>query len=152
MHESFAKLLSELKRKYELLMEMAPQTVDTVPALTPKGGVYLFTENGKHLYAGRTKRNIGKRLKDHVGTAKDCPFAWRLAKEATGKKATYKKAGSRADLLADPSFLTTYEAAKLRIRKMEVRYVAEEDPLRQALLEIYVAVVSKAAHNDFDTH
>jgi len=35
---------------------------------------------------------------------------------------------------------------------MEVRYVGESDPLKQALLEIYVAVVTKAKFNDFDTH
>ncbi len=38
------------------------------------------------------------------------------------------------------------------IRAMEVRYVAESDPTRQALLEIYVATVTEAKYNDFDTH
>jgi hypothetical protein len=35
---------------------------------------------------------------------------------------------------------------------MKVRYVQEDDPLRQALLEIYVAIATKAKRNDFDTH
>ena len=35
---------------------------------------------------------------------------------------------------------------------MQVRYVEEIDPLRQALLEIYVAVVLKTPYNDFNTH
>jgi hypothetical protein len=35
---------------------------------------------------------------------------------------------------------------------MHVQYVHEPDPLRQALLEIYVAVVTGAKYNDFDTH
>jgi hypothetical protein len=35
---------------------------------------------------------------------------------------------------------------------MELRYVEEKDQLRQALLEIYVAVVLQTPHNDFETH
>ena len=35
---------------------------------------------------------------------------------------------------------------------MQVRYVRETDPLRQTLLEIYVAFATKAKYNDFDTH
>ncbi len=133
---------------------MPPRTISEVPSDCPIGGIYLFTENGVHLYVGRTKRRIKERLKDHVSTADDCPFAWRLAREMTGKtQASYKPRGSRKDLLAnDPDFKKAYDEAKDRIRQMEVRYVGEPEPLKQALLEIYVAVVSNAKYNDFDTH
>lgn len=43
-------------------------------------------------------------------------------------------------------------AAKSRIARMSIRYVEESDPVAQALLEIYVAVVLKAKYNDFDNH
>jgi len=132
---------------------MSPVSVDTAPPDTPKGGVYLFSEKSENLYAGRTKRRIKDRLKNHVSTGDDCPFAWRLAREATGNKtASYKREGSRKYLLSQSSFKDAYEKAKQRIRKMEVRYIDESDALKQALLEIYVAVVSEAKFNDFDTH
>ena len=35
---------------------------------------------------------------------------------------------------------------------MDLRFVDEADPIRQALLEIYVAVVLGTPYNDFDTH
>jgi hypothetical protein len=35
---------------------------------------------------------------------------------------------------------------------MELRYIEENNPLRQALLEIYVSFVLKTPYNDFDTH
>jgi len=153
MNPRFADLIESLHAKLESLISMAPVTVDTVPKDTPKGGVYLFSSAGRHLYVGRTKRSIKDRLKDHVSTADDCPFAWHLAREATNNKvASYKPEGSRKHLLSQSSFKSAYERAKQQIRKMEVRYVGEPDPLRQALLEIYVAVASKAKHNDFDTH
>lgn len=153
MNEKFKALIKGLHRKYEALMSMSPFTIDTVPSGCPVGGVYLFTENGVHLYAGRTKKSIRKRLKYHVCKADDCPFAWHLAREETGKtKASYKTEGSRKHLLAQHDFRQSYERAKARIQQMEVRYVGESDSLKQALLEIYVAVVSNAKFNDFDTH
>ena len=152
MDKKFQDIIEGLHKKYEELISMSSITVDTAPKDTPTGGVYLFSEKDRNLYVGRTKRIIRDRLKDHVSTADDCPFAWRIARERTGKKATYKIKGSRKELLKDPLFKVEYVSAKDRIRRMQVRYVGEADPLKQALLEIYVAVVSKAEHNDFDTH
>lgn len=153
MNPLFAGLIERLHSKLESLLSMAPVTVDTVPNDIPKGGVYLFSNAGSHLYVGRTKRSIKDRLKDHVSTADDCPFAWHLARKATNNKAaSYKPEGSRKDLLRQSNFKKAYESAKQQIRKMEVRYVGEPDPLKQALLEIYVAVATEAEHNDFDTH
>jgi hypothetical protein len=153
MNPQFAALIESLDSKYESLMSMAPVTVDTAPKDTPKGGVYLFSSGGRHLYVGRTKRIIKDRLKDHVSTADDCPFAWHLARETTNNNvASYKFEGSRKHLLSQSSFRNVYESAKQDIRKMEVRYVGESDPRKQALLEIYVAVATNAEHNDFDTH
>ena len=41
---------------------------------------------------------------------------------------------------------------KARIRDMNVRFVAEADPTRQALLEIYAATVLNTPYNDFENH
>lgn len=152
MNERFREFVDGLHGKYEALVAMAPVRAGEVPKATPVGGVYLFSEGGKHLYAGRTKRRIAMRIRYHFSTALDCPFAWLLAREVTGKKATYKRAGSRKALLTDSQFRAEYDRAKQRIRSMSVRYVHEPDPTRQALLEIYVAVATAARYNDFDTH
>jgi len=119
----------------------------------PVGGVYLFTEDSRHLYVGRTKRKISKRIRSHISTAKDCPFAFRLAREAVGKtQASYTGEDTRTKLLQDSAFALAYAAAKGRIRLMDVRWVGEADPVRQALLEIYVSVALWTPYNDFDTH
>lgn len=153
MDASFKTLLDGLHQKYEELIAMRPVTIETVPDDCPKGGVYLFSHRGKNLYAGRTKRKIKTRLKGHVSTADDCPFAWHLARRATGNTtARYTQEGSRKQLLSQTEFKQAYESAKMKIRTMDVRFVGESDPLRQALLEMYVAVVSGAEFNDFDTH
>ena len=152
MDARFAEIVNSLHAKYEELMAMKPVTIDTAPP-GPEGGVYLFSKNGQHLYVGRTKRRIRDRLRAHVdASADDCPFAWRLARKATGRVPAYKKEGSMKQLLSDPDFSAAYSEAKMKIREMDVRFVAEADPLKQALLEIYVAVVTAAKHNDFGTH
>ena len=152
MDKGFRRLVETLHGKCEALLAMRPVAARDIPRHTPVGGVYLFTEGSTHLYVGRTKRSIAVRIRDHFSKAPDCPFAWLLAREATGKKATYKPDGSRKALLVDPAFKAEYERAKDRIREMSVRYVHEPDPTRQALLEIYVAVTTGARYNDFDTH
>ena len=152
MHPDYLAVSDQLDAKYRALMAMEPIVAEEVPRDTPEGGIYLFSENGVHLYAGRTKRRLGVRIRSHFGTAVDCPFAWLLARERTGFRATYTKKGSRKELLARPEFLAIYNECKQRIRRMQVRFVAEPEPLRQALLEIYTAIASGAKHNDFETH
>jgi hypothetical protein len=42
--------------------------------------------------------------------------------------------------------------AKARLAELDLRFVEEADPVRQALLEIYVAVVLETPYNDFENH
>lgn len=152
MNKRFRDLVDSLESKCQALLTMRPVIAKNVPNDTPVGGVYLFSEGLTHLYAGRTKRRIAVRIRNHFSTAIDCPFAWMLSREATSKTPTYTREGSRKALLADATFKAEYERAKNRIRRMDVRYVHEPDPVRQALLEIYVALATDAKYNDFDTH
>ena len=153
MNEEFKKHINGLDEQLRQLLQMAPLTLEQPIRNSPKGGVYLFSENGVHLYVGRTKRHFAVRLKGHINTATDCPFAFRIARKETGfTESAYSGDGTRKKLLANADFVNAYEAAKRRIKKMEVRWIQEPDPTRQALLEIYVSVVLKTPFNDFDTH
>lgn len=51
-----------------------------------------------------------------------------------------------------PAFSDAFLAQKARLRTMSIRGVAEEGPIRQALLEIYVSIALETSYNDFDTH
>jgi hypothetical protein len=66
--------------------------------------------------------------------------------------AAYSKKGSRAAMSVEPIFAEAFTQAKARVRAMDLRFVEESDPLRQALLEIYVSIVLGTKYNDFDTH
>lgn len=134
---------------------MTPVTVANLPLDAPQSGIYLFSENGQHLYVGRTN-TIRKRLQNHCRPSSghnSATFAFRLARQITGQTiATYTGQGSRTHLENDPAFGPVFIAQKARVRSMDVRYVSEPDPMRQALLEMYVSVSLQTPHNDFDNH
>ncbi len=156
MDKAFLAFTEALHPKFAALMKVAPVTTGILPSEIRGAGVYLFSENGRHLYVGRT-RNVRRRYSQHTrdGTGhNNAPFAFKLAREATGiLKSTYKSDGtSRPNLMLNPEFSAAFNDALKRMRAMEFRFVEEADPTRQCLLEIYVSVVCGSPYNDFDTH
>ncbi len=155
MDPRFAEVVATLDPAFRRLLAMDPAIAASLPNHMPKAGVYLFSEGLRHLYVGRSN-DIRRRLGRHSrpgATHRMAAFAFRLARETTGRlHATYKKEGSRSTLMEDPEFRSAFEAAKARIRRMHVRFVDEPDPVRQAILEVYVAVALQTPYNDFDTH
>lgn len=154
MNPEFSALTSGLDPAFRRLMEEKPQKPLKLAA-PPEAGVYVLSEAAKHLYVGRSNR-LKKRLSNHCregATERMAAFAFRLAREATGlTKATYRPEGSRKELMKNPAFMRAFEKAKARIRAMDVRLVEEPHPIRQCLLEVYVAVSLGTPYNDFDTH
>lgn len=156
MDHKFVAHVESLRPQLDRLLGMEPVTAVSLPTKMFKRGVYLLSDGDTHLYVGRSndiKERIGRHSKPGA-THRMAAFAFRLAREATGNmKATYKKgAGSREALMTDEAFVSAFNAAKARIRQMNLRFVEEVDPVRQALLEIYVAVTLSTPYNDFDNH
>jgi hypothetical protein len=157
LHPAFSQCVESLHPLFERLKQMPPVTIATLPKDAPSQCIYLFSEAGRHLYVGRTRRqSLRQRLRQHSGNSaqhNQAVFAFKLAREATGRREPgYTADNSRKTLAGDPGFKQACAEAKVRIRKIELRYVEEADPLRQTLLEIYVAVLLKTPYNDFDTH
>ena len=117
-------------------------------------GIYLFSENGKPVYVGRS-RNIRNRYNGHINSSPySASFAFLLARDKTGKnEASYKSdSNSRIGLMKDCKFKKAFDEARHRIREMEFRYVEESDSIRQALLVIYCAVKLNTEYNKFETN
>ena len=155
MNQKFRNLVASLEPKYRVLLEMEPVRFRSLPKEIPERGIYLLSEGGHHLYVGRTN-GIRRRLQNHCrlsGTHYTATFAFRIARQTTGQtKASYAKAGSRDQLSKDPVFGPEFERAKQRVNIMDIRFVEETDAVRQALLEIYVALALETTFNDFDNH
>lgn len=156
MDKTFSDHVDSLRPKFERLVAMGPVSPCAVPRDAPKAGIYLLSEKACNLYVGRSN-DIRGRIGRHClpgATERMAAFAFRLAREATGNTlATYKTGdGSRKGLMANSVFRAAFEASKARIRGMDLRYVEEPDPVRQTLLEVYVAVVLRTPYNDFNNH
>lgn len=154
MHDLFRRHVESLPDTLRLLLEMPPVKCGSLPTQTPKRGVYVFSEGGKNLYVGRSNR-MRARVRNHGNpwaTHRQAAFAIKLAREATGRAATYRRDGSLKELMLNPTFVAAFRAAKVGISAMDVRFVGEDDPVRQCLLEVYVAVALATPYNDFDNH
>ncbi len=156
MYEEFQAHVDALRPKLNQPLSMSGVKPSQLPKQMPKAGIYLLSENGQYLYVGRSN-DIRDRIRKHTrpgATHRTAAFAFRLARHATGQLIpSYKKGeGSREALMSNPSFLKAFDEAKARISVKDLHYVEEADPVRQCLLEVYVAVVLKAKHNDFDNH
>jgi hypothetical protein len=155
MNDAFACLVETLEPKFQSLMAMNAVRFAALPSQMPERGIYLFSEGTNHLYVGRTN-GIRNRLAGHCrpsSTHFSATFAFRIARKETGLlRATYTTRGYRAELVNDPIFGPAFIAAKARLASMDLRFVNEDDPVRQALLEIYVSVMLKTPFNDFDNH
>jgi len=156
LHPDFTRAVETLSESFAALLSMEPTGGGRLPATVPTQGVYLFSENGVHLYVGRSNgiRNRYGRHCNPCATHRTAAFAFKLAREATGKlRASYRSDHeNRSGLMLDPVFAEVFRTSKVRIRAMEFRAVEECDPTRQALLEIYCAVALSTRYNDFDTH
>ena len=121
----------------------------------PERGIYLFSEGGKYLYVGRTNR-LRKRLSGHCSASSThltAAFAFLIARwETNNLRPSYRKEGSRAMLMEDEAFAASFHGAKQRISRMDIRFIEEPDPIKQTLLEVYVAVVLKTQFNNFENH
>jgi hypothetical protein len=155
MDPAFRQFVEMLHPSFERLVRMTPLKMSALPSKLPEKCIYLLSEEENHLYVGRT-RKLRQRLRQHsvAGSQHNqAVFAFKLAREMTGKiTAAYSTAGSRASLCVEPAFSEAFNQAKARVRNMDLRFVEETDPTRQALLEIYASVVLRTKYNDFDTH
>lgn len=156
MHPVFKEHIETLQPALERLLQRVPFRFDELRGQRlPERGIYLFTEGGLHLYVGRSD-GIAKRLRNHCApgaTHLQAAFAFRLAREASGQlKASYKPEGSRAHLMTQDGFKAEFDAQKARLRRMHIRVVQEDHPIRQALLEMYAAMALGTPHNEFGNH
>jgi hypothetical protein len=153
MDPDFAILVETLAPKLDELLAMEPVRHGSIPVTLPMRGVYLFSKDGKHLYVGRSN-TLRKRFHRHFTHPRGAAFAFLIARKVTDKKRDYRKGsgGTRAELMKDPEFKAAFDDARQQMRDMDYRCVGEDDPTKQALLEIYCATVLHTEYNDFDNH
>ena len=153
MEKEFDKIIDSMPALFTRLESM--DLIDRLQArkLLPKKGVYVFYENGKPIYVGRSQ-NIPNRVLNHGRPSSghnSATFAFLLAKEEYRKKQNNKKL-TRNALEQDPVFDKIYREQKERVFKMKIKAVEIESHEAEAIFEIYAAMRLKTKYNVFPTH
>jgi hypothetical protein len=155
LNPRFAANIAGLHAMFEALLACPAFSPAKLPPDFQGAGVYLFSEAGRHLYVGRSD-NLRRRIQTHIrpsaGT-NQAAFAYRLARESAGiYKVSYKPLPPESDWSQVEPFVSAFPASKERIRKMDLRFVREQDSVSQMLLEAYVAIALNTPYNDFANH
>jgi predicted GIY-YIG superfamily endonuclease len=146
------QLSSRLPKLLLELQKCEPYTCGSTNRPPKKAGVYLFSENGKSLYVGRTQK-LRARYGNHQRPSSaphQAAFAFNLALDATDAR-TKEMRATRAQLTDRQAVKKAFVHAKDRVRQMEFRWVEIEDPNLEAVFEVY-ASMQLGTTNDFETH
>jgi len=130
------KLVSELNDSQYVNIEDIPNI----------NGIYVWYENERPIYVGRTNRNrMKKRLQEHCRKSSNqnsATFAFRLAKELKGNLKLEK--------------IDTYDQdfvkAKERVSNMQIKYLKIDDPIIQTIFEPYFSYKFNTKYNEFMTY
>jgi predicted GIY-YIG superfamily endonuclease len=122
--------------------------------ILPPKGVYVFYENEKPIYTGRTN-SMRRRLNQHSNPSSghnSATFAFNIAKREATKRGMDVQM-TRSQLQADPAFSELYRQAKARVSRMPVKVIEINNSIVQTLFEVYaVMCLDTREYNDFDTH
>jgi predicted GIY-YIG superfamily endonuclease len=148
----FGKIIKSMPRLFDQLSRQDCLERKKCSRL-PKKGVYVFFEDSKAIYVGRSK-NIPKRILTHGRPScghNSASFAFLLAKEQARKLGLNTKM-SRAALQKNSRFNRIYKQQKERVARMKVKAVAIPDAETEAIFEIYASRRLGTRYNEFNTH
>ncbi len=152
-----------MKSKFEEIVNQIPdlmqQLIDSPMRLRnrlsdiPKKGIYVFYENNKPVYVGRTNR-MKDRIQEHGRKSSyhnSATFAFILAKEIANGQG-FNINTKRKALESNLAFRNIFLEQKERVSRMSVRVIEIKDPIIQTIFEVYVSMELDTKYNDFDTH
>ena len=152
MNKSFNELVGKMPGLLQSVESQHFRTRENLVGI-PERGVYVFYENDKALYVGRSNR-LKTRLQEHGRPSSghnSAPFAFNLAREKMHAEEIPPYV-TRKELEQAPGFEEAFFDARNRVAQMKIRIIQIDDQVTQALFEIYAALALNAPYNDFSTH
>ena len=141
--------------RLQSLLEQSPIAIDNIGITqVPQKGVYVFFEDNKPIYVGRSNR-LKERLKEHSSSSSDhysATLAFRIVKKSALVLQITAKKQTNEQLMKNSDFVKKFKAAKERISRVKIRYIPIEDQIEQAIFEIYTHLELDTELNDFNTH
>ena len=151
MNAEFQEIIDQMESLLTTLRCCAPLTWNNLRSL-PQQGVYVFYENDKPIYTGRSRR-MPQRIREHGGASsrhESATFAFKLFREAIGEPEGHSSKYTRKEL--QDQHPEEYANQRQRVRSMRIRAVEITDPLVQTVFEIYAVIELGTTHyNKFRT-
>jgi predicted GIY-YIG superfamily endonuclease len=151
----FHQLLDDFEECLGTLSKQPFVSMTDLTGISNEPGVYVFyghakEETEKALYTGRTKQ-LRSRLQQHLsGIPNKAAFAMCRVRKELGLRRDYRRRKDRDSKVREIISCELKRQTEI-VRKMKVRCLIEPDPVRQALLEIFVASRLQCPFNDFGT-
>ena len=130
MNESFKKLIEEMPGLLQSLESKPFRTRDNLVGI-PEQGVYVFYENNKALYVGRSNR-LKERIQEHSRPSSkknSATFAFNIA--IAGKEMARYRDITRKELEQISGFNRGFVKAKKRVSKMKIRVVQIDNQINR---------------------
>jgi hypothetical protein len=152
MNQKFAAAADAIPTLFNQLKDSEPFTAKGVVSQKGRTGVYAFYEDDVPVHVGRT-RNLHGRLRGHISKSHySASFAFKRARRALERVATYTPEGSRANLAVEEVFQAEFHRQIGLVKAMAVRFIEVPDPIAQYLLELYAHLEYDLPLDEFDTH
>ena len=153
MSVQFDQLIDKMPKLLNDLKSQPLLTRDNLAGI-PNQGVYVFYQNNKPVYVGRSN-NLKRRIQQHGRLSSrhnSASLAFNIAKEMMGRNEQIPKFITRKELEEAPGFDQVFFLARNTVANMKIRVIEIEDQIEQALFEIYAALTLNTRYNDFSTH
>ena len=123
-------------------------------AQVPDQGIYVYYDtDNRPIYVGRSDR-MRTRLLEHSRPSSghtSATFAYLRAREKWNKIHP-DETRTRKELESDENFSIIYTEKKNELATMKVRVIGIEDPVEQALFEIYASLEWETPYNAWGNH
>lgn len=152
MNEKYQEMIDNFPAFMITLTKDPPVPISALKNI-PERGIYVFYENGRPIYVGRSK-NLKQRFRQHRQPSSDhhsATFAFMIAKQ-DAEKAGIDIKRTRDQLDKDTQFSRIFDIAKKRVSDMQVQVLSMDNPIEQTLFEVYAALELKTEYNHWDTH
>lgn len=153
MSAEFNQLVAKMPELLKRLESQSFLTRDNLARIS-KQGIYVFYENNKAIYVGRSNR-LKERIQEHGRPSSDhysATLAFNMAKKEMNANENKRGLTTRNELEKAPGFEKAFFLARKQVAKMQVKVIGIEDQIAQALFEIYAALTLNTKYNDFSTH
>ena len=151
MNARFQEIVDKMEPLLEKLRNSDLLTWDDL-ARVPQQGVYVFYEDGRPIYTGRSRR-MRQRIREHGARSsrhESATFAMKLLRDAIKEPEGHSSEYTRPQL--QEKYADEYAAQRERVRNMRFRVVEIKAPEVQTVFETYaILALCTTRFNTFHT-